>query len=130
MIVPKTLSAKVDRMWLTNQDLDTVVAQHGHASSYGLKAVEGEHGEPVAPSLALAPHAPAADLMERVRADLLRVGRRVLADDRLLLSLTRQMGELGFDSLRFTDLAMALNDTFQFTIEPTLFYEHSTLEAP
>ncbi|MEU3252300.1 SDR family NAD(P)-dependent oxidoreductase [Streptomyces sp. NPDC006997] len=72
-----------------------------------------------------APEPPGTDLRDLLReeaARLLKIPAAQLGD-------TAEFGDLGFNSMLFTDFANRLNDRLGLTLTPVAFYQHSTIGA-
>src|SRR5580704_2210943 len=61
--------------------------------------------------------------------ELSRLAAAVLETDQAELDAHRPLTELGFDSIRFTGLSVALNHAFGLQIDATLFYHGKTLQG-
>ncbi|MFE3548192.1 amino acid adenylation domain-containing protein [Streptomyces kronopolitis] len=113
---PLTPNAKVDTGPLTRLPLEELVRRFGHEDRS--TAPQGEGG--LRP-----PPAGPADLAERLRRSAAAVAGLPAAE----IPLDRPLGEVGFDSIGFTRLAVALREQFGVTVRPTVFYAHPDLTS-
>ncbi|MEM7396697.1 MAG: beta-ketoacyl synthase N-terminal-like domain-containing protein, partial [Verrucomicrobiota bacterium] len=98
---PQTLNRKVDRKWLMNTPIEEVIETYGP----GKTVVR-----------------PAA--FDR---DVLKIVARVMKLDPSALDPDLNIGEYGYNSIRFTALSMELNKTWGIQSNPTMFYQHATV---
>src|SRR5215469_10412667 len=64
-----------------------------------------------------------------VQQTLNRIAAEILKQPVTQMDWERPLVELGFDSIRFTSLAVALNRQFSEQLDATVFYEHKTLNG-
>jgi acyl transferase domain-containing protein/SAM-dependent methyltransferase len=70
----------------------------------------------------------AGDLCRKVRSALTQAVSRLLRCRIEDLDPDVELGELGFDSIAFTELTAQLNEDYGLELTPTVFFEHPTLE--
>ncbi|WP_433854473.1 amino acid adenylation domain-containing protein [Streptomyces kronopolitis] len=113
---PLTPNAKVDTGPLTRLPLEELVRRFGHQDRSAAPQEE----------VALRPGpAGPADLAERLRRSAAAVAGLPAEE----IPLDRPLGEVGFDSIGFTRLAVALRERFGVTVRPTVFYAHPDLTS-
>ena len=112
--LPLTPNRKVDRKFLTQASDAEILEKFGST--------------PVAKKSAGTP-ASSRVLLEEVLCELRRLAAGILNSDEAGFDPHRPLGELGFDSIRFTSLSVALNQAFGLKIDATLFYHYKTLEG-
>ncbi len=111
---PQTLNRKVDRKALAEWPLTELPVAPGQAARL--------ESEPPPPD--------SDDRMRRLIAgDVAAAVAELAAVDRDRIRARTALRELGFDSLRFTALSVRLNKRFEVNVNPTLFYERTTVEA-
>ncbi|MBT2481877.1 non-ribosomal peptide synthetase [Streptomyces sp. ISL-94] len=113
---PLTPNAKVDTGPLTRLPIEELVRRFGHEDRSA--APQGEAG------LRPWPAGP-ADLAERLRRSAAAVAGLPAEE----IPLDRPLGEVGFDSIGFTRLAVALRERFGVTVRPTVFYARPDLTS-
>src|SRR5580692_2359717 len=64
-----------------------------------------------------------------VQQTVRRIAAEVLKQPVIEMDWDRPLVELGFDSIRFTSLALALNRQFLQEVDATIFYQHKTLRG-
>ncbi|NBE80081.1 non-ribosomal peptide synthetase [Micromonospora rubida] len=126
--LPLTPNAKVDVGPLGALPLIELVRRFGHpGQAGGAEAVVP--GEPVGrtgPAVAApAGRRPRGELLAELRAMAAGVAGLPTAQ----VPVDRPLGEVGFDSIGFTRLAVALRDRFGVTVRPTVFYTHPALTS-
>jgi acyl transferase domain-containing protein/acyl carrier protein/SAM-dependent methyltransferase len=112
--LPLTPNRKVDRKYLTQASDTEILEKFGLARATNKSA--GTPGNTRA-------------LMGEVLRELILLAAGVLKADKALLDPHRPLIELGFDSIRFTSLSVALNRKFDLQIDATLFYHCKTLQG-
>ncbi|HET8774522.1 MAG TPA: beta-ketoacyl synthase N-terminal-like domain-containing protein [Thermoanaerobaculia bacterium] len=100
-----------------------------------LRSVDGEKAKPAEapaqPQMTAEPQESSAegdDVHRRLLAELTHVVSklaRVQAED---VEPDSEFGELGFDSISYIELVDQLNESFGVDLDPTVFFEHRTLE--
>ncbi|HEY0790747.1 MAG TPA: SDR family NAD(P)-dependent oxidoreductase, partial [Chthoniobacterales bacterium] len=110
--LPLTPNAKVDRQFLKRTSLDEITAKMG-LDFTGTAAPETTVRLLGPPEFCLR--------LRRIAADVLQVSEDTLDP-------AQPLGELGFDSIRFTALSTRLNRQFGLDLDATLFYHHKTLQ--
>ncbi|MUG91826.1 amino acid adenylation domain-containing protein [Scytonema sp. UIC 10036] len=98
---PQTLNRKIDRKCLSTAPLNKL------KEDYGL------------------PERSFSQILER---DLRQMVAKVLKLDNTSLDVNLNIGEYGYNSLRFTSLSVELNRTYGIKTNPTMFYQHSSLK--
>ena len=112
--LPLTPNRKVDRKFLTQASDAEILEKFGST--------------PVAKKSAATPEGSRV-LLEEVLCELRRLAAGILKSDEAGFDPHRPLGELGFDSIRFTSLSVALNQAFGLKIDATLFYHYKTLQG-
>src|ERR1700693_224788 len=107
-----TPNRKVDRKFLT-QASDAEILEKFGSTPVAKKSAGTPEGSRV--------------LLEEVLCELRRLAAGILKSDEF--DPHRPLGELGFDSIRFTSLSVALNQAFGLKIDATLFYHYKTLQG-
>ncbi|MCX7920841.1 MAG: amino acid adenylation domain-containing protein [Clostridia bacterium] len=108
---PMTLNKKVDRTTLSKMDIDEIITMYGGAtSSNSGTAAESVQKNPV---------------LSRLQKDLIGIVARVRGLNIDEIESTAHLGDYGFDSLKFTELSVAINNTYGIKIYPTAFYQYS-----
>ena len=110
--LPLTPNRKVDRKFLT-QASDAEILEKFGSTPVAKKSAGTPEGSRV--------------LLEEVLCELRRLAAGILKSDEF--DPHRPLGELGFDSIRFTSLSVALNQAFGLKIDATLFYHYKTLQG-
>ncbi|MEH1781716.1 MAG: amino acid adenylation domain-containing protein, partial [Nostoc sp.] len=98
---PQTLNRKIDRKCLSIDPLNKL------KEDYGLPERSFSH------------------LLEQ---DLRQIVARVLKLENTSLDVNINIGEYGYNSLRFTSLSVQLNKTYNIKTNPTMFYQHSSIK--
>ncbi|MEA5576036.1 amino acid adenylation domain-containing protein [Anabaena sp. UHCC 0451] len=98
---PQTLNRKIDRKCLSTDPLNKL------KEDYGLAEKSFSH------------------VLEQ---DLRQIAARVLKLEPTSLDANLNMGEYGYNSLRFTNLSVQLNKTYKIQTNPTMFYQHSSIK--
>ncbi|MEV7171527.1 amino acid adenylation domain-containing protein [Streptomyces sp. NPDC093224] len=113
---PLTPNAKVDTGPLTRLPIEELVRRFGHgdrpAAPHGEAGPGSRQGDD-------------ADLAERLRLSAAAVAGLPVEE----IPLDRPLGEVGFDSIGFTRLAVALRERFGVTVRPTVFYARPDLTS-
>ncbi len=112
--LPLTPNRKVDRKFLTQAGDLEILEKFGLSPVTNNSAGTPESSRPLL-----------GEVLRELR--LLTVG--ILQADEAGLDPHRPLVELGFDSIRFTSLSVALNRTFGLQIDATLFYHCKTLHG-
>ncbi|HEX2925510.1 MAG TPA: amino acid adenylation domain-containing protein [Ruminiclostridium sp.] len=110
---PMTLNKKVDRNTLDKIDIDEIITKYGGNNGFVNESVAiREKGE-----------------NSTFQKDLVRIVARVgcLKEDEV--KETVHLGDYGFDSLKFTELSAAVNNTYGIKIYPTVFYQHPDIKT-
>nr|AKQ22652.1 malonyl CoA-acyl carrier protein transacylase [Scytonema sp. PCC 10023] len=98
---PQTLNRKIDRKCLSTSPLNQLKKE------YGL---------------------PERSFSQILEQDLRQIVARVLKLDNTFLDVNLNIGEYGYNSLRFTSLSVELNRTYGIKTNPTMFYQHSSIK--
>ena len=98
---PQTLNRKIDRKCLSTDPLNKL------KEDYGLGERSFSH------------------VLEQ---DLRQIVARVLKLEPTSLDVNLNIGEYGYNSLRFTSLSVQLNKTYDIKTNPTMFYQHSSIK--
>ena len=98
---PQTLNRKIDRKCLSTAPLNKL------KEDYGLSERSFSH------------------VLEQ---DLRRIVAGVLKLENTSLDVNLNIGEYGYNSLRFTSLSVELNRTYDIKTNPTMFYKHSSIK--
>ncbi|MEF2529748.1 amino acid adenylation domain-containing protein [Streptomyces sp. CS62] len=113
---PLTPNAKVDSGPLTHLPVEELVRRFGHGDRPTAPRRDAGRGPRPAQT---------ADLAERLRGSAAAVAGLPAEE----IPLDRPLGEVGFDSIGFTRLAVALREGFGVTVRPTVFYAHPDLAS-
>ena len=73
------------------------------------------------------PAVDADDGCRRVQTALVQIVAKILKLDPEDVKPDSELGDLGFDSIAFVEFADQLEDDYGLAVEPTVFFEHSTL---
>ncbi|AXE28008.1 non-ribosomal peptide synthetase (plasmid) [Streptomyces globosus] len=114
--LPLTPNAKVDSGPLTRLPVEELVRRFGHEDRSAAPRAEAGPGSRPAGT---------GDLAERLRGSAAAVAGLPAEE----IPLDRPLGEVGFDSIGFTRLAVALRERFGVTVRPTVFYAHPDLAS-
>jgi amino acid adenylation domain-containing protein len=98
---PQTLNRKIDRKCLSTAPLNQLKEDYGH---------------------------PQRSFSQVFEQDLCQMVARVLKLENTSLDVNINIGEYGYNSLRFTSLSVELNKTYNIEINPTMFYQHSSIK--
>ncbi len=110
---PMTLNKKVDRNTLDKMDMDEIISKYGGNNGFVNETVTiGKKGEN--PTL---------------QEDLVRIVARVGCLNEDEVKETVHLGDYDFDSLKFTELSVAVNNTYGIKIYPTAFYQHPDIKT-
>ncbi|VXD25132.1 amino acid adenylation domain-containing protein [Planktothrix paucivesiculata] len=99
-IYPQTLNRKIDRKCLSTVSLNKLKEDYGF---------------------------PQKSFNQLLQQDLRKIVAQVLKLENISLDVNSNIGEYGYNSLRFTSLSVALNKTYNIKTNPTIFYQHSTI---
>ncbi len=136
---PLTLNRKVNRKGLAKDDLTEIVSRHGNKNSYGLemetpdkKEAKQETGKETQKHRRAEKETSKGGengkRQENLLSDLLKIAADIIEIDARHINPETNIGEYGFDSVRFTSLSVGLNKVFQINVEPSIFYQHTTVE--
>lgn len=114
---PLTLNLKVDRKQLAQQTLDRIMAGHGMGIA---DREEQEHFTDETDPPALEERL--EHVLQGMVADLLALNPETI-DPQV------NLGDYGFNSVLFTNLALAINRRFATNITAVIFFKHSTVSA-
>ncbi|MFF9644156.1 amino acid adenylation domain-containing protein [Kitasatospora aureofaciens] len=118
---PMTPNAKVDAGPLADLPLAELLSRFGHPQE---RTAPGAPAVPAAPAAARQA-APAGDLLARLREATAGVAGRPAEE----VPVDRPLGEVGFDSVGFTQLAVVLRERLGVAVRPTVFYSHPDLAS-
>jgi acyl transferase domain-containing protein/7-keto-8-aminopelargonate synthetase-like enzyme/acyl carrier protein/2-polyprenyl-3-methyl-5-hydroxy-6-metoxy-1,4-benzoquinol methylase len=68
-------------------------------------------------------------LLEKLQKDLLTVISAILKISPKDIDLSDDVSEYGFDSISFTEFANQINDKYQLSITPAIFFEYSSVDT-
>jgi acyl carrier protein len=111
--LPLTPNLKIDRKFLTGISLSAAPEQFGSAPATE-KPVTTE-----------ASHMSLEEVTRQVSGLAAGILHLHVTD----LDPVRPLGELGFDSIRFTSLSVELNRVFRLNVDATLFYHYKTIRG-
>ncbi|MEM9214080.1 MAG: amino acid adenylation domain-containing protein [Cyanobacteria bacterium P01_F01_bin.150] len=109
---PQTLNRKIDRKTLSTALLEQLELE------YGSRMLEQELDQQEATE----------SIRPILEQDLRHIIASVLKLDSTSIDANRNIGEYGYNSLRFTSLSMELNRTYDIKTNPTVFFKHSTIK--
>jgi amino acid adenylation domain-containing protein len=98
---PQTLNRKIDRKCLSTVPLNKLKEDYGPSKRSFSHVLE---------------------------QDLRQIAARVLKRENTSLDVNLNIGEYGYNSLRFTSLSVELNKTYDIKTIPTIFYQHSSIK--
>ena len=110
--LPLTPNLKVDRKFLTRVPLSAILEQFAFAPVL-------HHSGTAAPTVSL----------QEVIRQVSSLAAGILKIEVPSLEPDRPLGELGFDSIRFTSLSVELNRVFRLNVDATLFYHYKTIRG-
>lgn len=113
--LPRTLNAKIDRKMLSRMDLDNPSRQ--------------EPNKAIVASSETAVSASRADYREFLLSEMRTLVAAMLNVTVDKVTATAQLSQLGFDSIRFTELSVALQEKLGVEVDPTAFFEVTHLKA-
>ncbi|MET9663093.1 amino acid adenylation domain-containing protein, partial [Streptomyces sp. NPDC006510] len=118
--LPLTPNAKVDTGPLVELPIEELVRRFGHGdlTTAADAAAEGEGDRRAGPT----GHGELAARLRQSAADIAGLPAEEIP-------LDRPLGEVGFDSIGFTRLAVALRERFGITVRPTVFYARPDLTS-
>ena len=105
------LAASGPQIFVASGDLDRIRARF--TARPAKVAKEASAPAPVAP----------------IRDRLLALASAILKLEPRRIALDRDLGEFGFDSMTFTELANRLNAEYSLSLTPALFFERSTIDS-
>jgi len=120
---PLTPSRKVDRKYLTSAGLSEV------SGDYGITAGEDCVSENLQEGQVNHVRRHSESIHRCIQEDLLNIIANILKISAKEINGTTNLGEYGFDSIRFTTLSVRLNKKYGINVSPALFYEYSTIES-
>lgn len=124
---PETLNRKLDRKTLTQMPMADIASNYGFGEAAAATADLSSDSPPALPEAAVT--ARLGYNHQGLLKDLQHMAAEILDMPARELQASAPLGTFGFDSLRFTSLAVALNKKFGIDVQPTLFYEHNTLDG-
>ena len=98
---PQTLNRKIDRKYLSTVPLNKLKEDYGFSERSFSQVLE---------------------------QDLRQIVAGVLKLENTSLDVNLNIGEYGYNSLRFTSLSVKLNKTYNIKTNPTMFYKHSSIK--
>ncbi|MCP4133214.1 MAG: SDR family NAD(P)-dependent oxidoreductase, partial [bacterium] len=69
------------------------------------------------------------DLLEQIRHKIVSMAGSILRIDEDTIEPGEDLSEYGFESITLTEFVNVINDTFNLTLKPPVFYEHPSLES-
>jgi len=120
---PLTPSRKVDRKYLSSAGLSEITRDYG--------LTDGEPSVPEVPREGRASRSSrhSIDSSWCIQGDLLNIIASILKIGAEEINDSANLGEYGFDSIRFTALSARLNEKYGINVSPALFYEYSTIKS-
>ncbi len=123
---PMTYNRKIDRKALAETSLELLLAECGEPTQPFATDAGPAAPEPTPPQPAAAE--PGDDALARLVArDLRRLAALVAGVDPAALTPTARLSAHGYNSLRYTELSVKINQFFQIDSDPTLFFEADTV---
>ncbi|WP_428243750.1 amino acid adenylation domain-containing protein [Gynuella sp.] len=117
---PQTLNRKVDRQRISTTDVEVLLAQYG---------IEGNIGRPNRHDDNHPLSAWHDALCQALTDRLGLMVAQILNLSGQMVSTASPLGTYGFDSIGFTQLSVAVNEEYELEINPTLFYQYSSIDS-
>ncbi|RKZ54148.1 MAG: non-ribosomal peptide synthetase, partial [Candidatus Parabeggiatoa sp. nov. 2] len=70
-----------------------------------------------------------SQLLAKLQPDLLSIASAILKVSAKDIDLSNDISEYGFDSISFTEFANKINDKYQLSLTPTIFFEYPSVAA-
>ncbi len=115
---PLTLSRKVNRKYLATAPFNEIIEK------FGTKDVI-----PAATAYQVEISKPSQRLVATIESQIKRIISAILDIPASQIDEDQYLGEYGFDSIRFTDFSNQLSQKYLIDIDPTVFFEATSVEA-